>query len=330
MEPSVHGQQRRRRQVRVDLGGRDVGVAEHGLDRAQVGAALEQMARERVPEDVGRDALAQARLGGGATHDRPERLPREAPPARVHEQAAAVADAGIQRADVPEVTAHPLRGFAADRHETLLSPLAHADHVARAQVDVIEGEAQTLGRAHAGRVEQLEHRAIPHAAWPIEIGRLDERRDDLAGERAWKRARPPRRLEILGGIAAQLALANEMLVEAAERGDAPRDAGRAQPARSQPREIPDDVVGAGAAETTMLSVQELREVGEIAAVGTESISGGPPLCLEGAEILDYDIGHRVTTSDSITTLDNREGRARREGASSLAPRQLLLSRARRR
>ena len=80
----------------------------------------------------------------------------------------------------------------------------------------------------------------------------------------------------------------------------------------------------------MLSVQELREVGEIAAVGTESISGGPPLCLEGTEILDYDIGHRVTTSDSITTLDNREGRARREGASSLAPRQLLLSRARRR
>src|SRR5882724_2634694 len=121
-----------------------------------------------------------------------------------------------------------------------------------------------------------------------------------------------------------------MLVEPSQRRDASGDAGRAQAARPQTLEVPDDIVGAGAAQRAVLIVEELGEVGEIAAVGTESISGGPPLCLEGAEILDYDIGHRVTTSDSITTLDNREGRARREGASSLAPRQLLLSRARRR
>jgi hypothetical protein len=60
----------------------------------------------------------------------------------------------------------------------------------------------------------------------------------------------------------------------------------------------------------MVIVEESGEVGEIAAVGAESISGGPPLCLEGAEILDDHIGHRVTTSDSITTPHDREGRAR--------------------
>ena len=279
---------------------------------------------------MGRDALAQASPGGGATHDGPERLPREAPPARVHEQAAAVADARVQGADVPEVAAHPLRRFAADGNEALLLALSRAHHVARAQVDVVQGQAETLGSAHARGVQELEHGAVPHAARPAQVRRLDERRDDLARQRPRKRPRAPRCFEMLGGIASQRALANQMPVETAERRDTSRDARRAQAAGAQTLQVSDDVVGPGAAQTAVVIVEELGEVGEIAAVGTESISGGPPLCLEGAEILDYDIGHRVTTSDSITTLDNREGRARREGASSLAPRQLLLSRARRR
>jgi hypothetical protein len=36
--------------VRVKLGRREIGVAEHLLDAAQVGAALEQMGGERVAE----------------------------------------------------------------------------------------------------------------------------------------------------------------------------------------------------------------------------------------------------------------------------------------
>src|SRR5688572_354690 len=36
----------------VDLRRREVGVAEHGLDGAEVGAALEQVRRERVTQDV--------------------------------------------------------------------------------------------------------------------------------------------------------------------------------------------------------------------------------------------------------------------------------------
>ncbi len=39
--------------VGVDLSGRDVGVAEHHLDRAQVGAVLEQVGGEAVAQDVG-------------------------------------------------------------------------------------------------------------------------------------------------------------------------------------------------------------------------------------------------------------------------------------
>src|SRR6058998_695714 len=129
VEASIHLPHGRRRQVRVDLRRRDVDVAEHDLDRAEVGAALEQVARERVPEHVGRDAVAEAGSVRGLPHDRPQGLPREAPAAGVHEQSATVACARIRRTDLPEVAPHPLHGFPADGDETLLPPLSVADHI---------------------------------------------------------------------------------------------------------------------------------------------------------------------------------------------------------
>src|SRR5262245_57894501 len=125
---------------------------------------------------------------------------------------------------------------------------------------------------------------------------------------------------MLGGVARELALAHQMPVETAQRRDSPRNARRPEAAGFEPLEIADDVVGSGTAQSAVVVVEELGEVGEVAAVGTESISGGPPLCLEGAEILDDHIGHRVTTSDSITRPDDREGRAPRR-ASPIASRQ---------
>ena len=47
--------------VRVDLRRRNVGVAEHFLHRAEVGAALEQVRRERVPQRVRRHVLLDLR-----------------------------------------------------------------------------------------------------------------------------------------------------------------------------------------------------------------------------------------------------------------------------
>src|SRR5512133_425120 len=43
--------------VRVELGRREVGVAEHLLHASEVGAALEEMRGERVAEQMGMDAL---------------------------------------------------------------------------------------------------------------------------------------------------------------------------------------------------------------------------------------------------------------------------------
>ena len=55
----IGGLQATGRDVGVDLGRRQVLVAEQLLDDAQVGAAVEQMGRERVAEGMRRDAQRQ-------------------------------------------------------------------------------------------------------------------------------------------------------------------------------------------------------------------------------------------------------------------------------
>jgi hypothetical protein len=55
MKSIVDRAQPRFEDVRVDLRGRQIGVAEHHLNRAQVGATLEQVCGERVPKHVRAD-----------------------------------------------------------------------------------------------------------------------------------------------------------------------------------------------------------------------------------------------------------------------------------
>src|SRR5215218_5277669 len=56
MKPVVERLQAFLVNVGVDLGGGDVGVAKHGLDRPQVGSVLQQMGGEAVAEHMGREA----------------------------------------------------------------------------------------------------------------------------------------------------------------------------------------------------------------------------------------------------------------------------------
>src|SRR2546425_12417898 len=101
----------------VDLGRCDVGVAEHGLHGAQVGAALEQMAREGVAEHVRRHLGPESGARRGAADDDPERLAREPPPPRGHEKATAITPTRVGRPGFPEVAWYPPGGLRPDRPE---------------------------------------------------------------------------------------------------------------------------------------------------------------------------------------------------------------------
>ena len=94
--------------VRVDLRRRDVGVAEHRLHRAQVGAALDEVGRERVAQLVRRDVAAREPHAGAsrvAAQQLPEPLARHRPAALGQEQRALGRIAHERRAIVGDVAA---------------------------------------------------------------------------------------------------------------------------------------------------------------------------------------------------------------------------------
>ena len=109
--------------VRVELGGREIGVAEHLLDAAQVGAALEQMRRERVAEQVRMHALRlEPGLLGEAAQDQEGAGAGERPAARVQEELGPVAAVEVGPAH-RDVAAQRVDRGPAERHEALLRAL---------------------------------------------------------------------------------------------------------------------------------------------------------------------------------------------------------------
>ena len=85
--------------VRVELGRREVGVAEHLLDAAQVGAALEQVGRERVAQQVRVDALGlEPGLRGEAPQDQERAGAGQAAALGVEEQLGPVAAVEVRAA----------------------------------------------------------------------------------------------------------------------------------------------------------------------------------------------------------------------------------------
>ena len=112
--------------VGVELGRRQVGVAEHLLDAAEVGAAFEQVRRERVAEQVGVDAAGlEAGLLGEPAQDQEGAGAGQRAALRVQEELGPVAAVEVGAA-AREVAAERLDRRAADRDDPLLVPLADA------------------------------------------------------------------------------------------------------------------------------------------------------------------------------------------------------------
>src|SRR5690606_11214007 len=82
--------------------------------------------------------------------DRPAGAPRKERSAR----------ASVLRAQLFSILLDRLSRFLSEDHDPLLAPLAEHAHRLAAQVDVFPLQADQLGEAHSGGVEQLEDGAI--------------------------------------------------------------------------------------------------------------------------------------------------------------------------
>ena len=138
-------------------------MSEHFLDRAQVGAALEQVSGEGVAKEVRVDALRlEPGRPGEAAKDEKGARPGERTALRVEEELGAVACVE-ERATAGEVAPQGVDRFAADRHDALLRALADAAHEASLEVDrrtvALWGIGSKSEAVAAGALAEVEARS---------------------------------------------------------------------------------------------------------------------------------------------------------------------------
>src|SRR5262249_23646320 len=150
MKSIVHLAEARLQHMRVDLRRRQIRMPEHGLNRAQVRAALKQVRCEGMPEHVRTQRAPYA----GRTSVRFEQLPEtnsRHPPAVpcVDEQPWPLAPFDERSPRVADVSPDPFNCLIAERHDALLVSLTHALHVALLESHVGESQIHELGHAQA-------------------------------------------------------------------------------------------------------------------------------------------------------------------------------------
>ena len=129
--PLVDLFQRTDRNVGVERGGVQRGVAEHRLDHPHVGAAFEHKGRHRMPEQVARAGLADVRRLHMPPHDVRQVPGREAITKAGHEEHRVVRIDEELLSDFPLVLLDPSESAFADRHHAIVRPLAFVKQATR-------------------------------------------------------------------------------------------------------------------------------------------------------------------------------------------------------
>src|ERR671930_1943492 len=202
VRPVVDAAETGRVHVAVHLGRRERAVPEQLLDRPQVGAALEEVGRERVPQAV-------------RVREEPAQRARVEPASAGGEEERVLGAAGELRPCLAKVDGEPVRSLLAERDDPLLVAFpAHVDELLL-EVDVREIQVDGFLRAKSGRVDELEERAVPHGKWrgPLEGRELavDLLRSRCVGQ-------PPRASWRKGGVGHALR-PERMTKEGAHRGE---------------------------------------------------------------------------------------------------------------
>ena len=321
------------RQVGVELRGRDVGVAEHLLQRAQVAAARQQVRRERVAQRVRAHLRGQPGRARVALDDLVEPLARQPGAAVVEEQARLQPVAGQPRAAALEVDLQRAAGGRADRDEPLLGALAARAQDALLEVHVADLEPGRLGGAQPAGVHDLQQRAVAQRGRLGALGLLEQERDLVAAEDLRELAGLARSAQVRGRVVGQHVLAAEMAVEGAQAGDLAlhRGVGHGRALAVTAGELGHEggEVGVLELERVLARLLQVRaELQQVRAVGLERVAGEPALELEVGEEVEHEVLECVRSCDDGHAGGFAAARAPPAGATQLfsAPRRCLQPR----
>src|SRR5688572_6294179 len=215
------------RNMGVELRRTEIGVAEHLLDAAEVCAALQEVRREGVPEEMRMDELGlQPGRRGQPAQDEEGPTAREPAALCVQKELRAVPAVEVRPAAC-EVAAQRLHRLGAERDDPLLVSLADAADCAPVEVYAAALETDGLAHPEAGAVQELDERAVAEAPRRRAVCGVDQALDLAEGQRAGEAAAATRKVDLGGRVVGPLSERYQVAVEAARRGGPARDrAGR--------------------------------------------------------------------------------------------------------
>ena len=253
-------------------------MAEHHLNRAQIGATLQQVRGKRMAQHVRAERPRQARLAPVCLEDLPEADSSQArAAARVDEQFCRRLALQERGPALLQVAGQPCRGLVADRHEALLAALAEAGEVTALEVEVLLAETDHFRHAQPRRVEQLDQRAVAQAARLRDVRRAKQAIDFICRQEFRQRLPGSRRAHVGGRIVGAMIRDDEKPIEATKAGHGPRDRFWGPPLAHH---LPDHVLERAAIQRldrTLARSGRGGQLGQVAPVALHGVRRQPPL-----------------------------------------------------
>gem|GEM_PF-205513 len=277
------------RHLGVALGGGEAGVSEEFLDRAQVGAPVEEVGGVGVAQGVGTGAERQdaARSALDETLDGAHPDARSA--AADEQRMLSTVAGGLAGAREDGGTHRKVRldrgdGLAPQRHEAVLVALA-VDAERHRTVGTFERlvvEVDELGDAQPGAVQHLEDCVVADRERVVFlVGAVEDGEHVVDGQHPRQLARLLRAPDRLHRIVVGRVHPGDDAEEGSEGGDLAADRGRVElPAVQEAEVAPDDEHADVPHVDDALAGREFEQVGDVADVGRDGVGRAAPLARE--------------------------------------------------
>src|SRR6267378_1452736 len=176
-------------------------MPEHELNGPEVRTALEQMGGKTVPQHVRSKSHTHARLPSIGRKYLPHTDTTQLRAATIHEQCGVAGDFAEQlRPGVAEILFDDGERLLANRNNAFLVAFADATNTADFGIEIGDAQPSELRYTQAGRVQNLEHGAVPQAERSLRIGLAEHVDDFLEAEGARQYTSDLREFEVHGRI----------------------------------------------------------------------------------------------------------------------------------
>jgi len=149
------------RDMGIDLGGGDVGMAQHHLNGADIRTPIQEVGGEGMAQSVRGNLFADSCFESIPPNHLPKRLSREGTARKPHEEIGAQPSSGEPGAGGFQIPLEMGDSRGSQGYDSLLGSFSRAAHIAHREVDGVEEKAYQFGNPHSRGIKDLEHRLIP-------------------------------------------------------------------------------------------------------------------------------------------------------------------------